>query len=185
MAERAELIENGRHYFDNKEINIMYATSDGNFFYEQHFASSHAKGLKTPMISISREEVEGTSPQAGTIKLPNLNGNTETPLETPTEAPKEKTLADLTVKVLKAKCEEAEYPKGEWEKLSPKAKLVEYMESKVEAPKEENNEGGNEGNEVTDNSALYSEYEKENPRKKALFNDNETVGFKAWLKDRG
>ena len=62
MFSRAELIEKGKHYFDNKEVNKMLATPDGNFFYEnsKNYADSHAKSKKDPdfqVIEITRADL--------------------------------------------------------------------------------------------------------------------------------
>lgn len=59
MADRTELLKKSKQYFEsNKEVNAMYATTDGNFFYEKHFADSQAKDLKTDVILITRTEYE-------------------------------------------------------------------------------------------------------------------------------
>lgn len=59
MFDKAQLIERGRHYFDDSKTDKMYATTDGNFFYEQDksYADSHAKGLKTSVIEITRGDL--------------------------------------------------------------------------------------------------------------------------------
>ena len=59
MFNKAELAERGRHYFDDSKISKMYATSDGNFFYEhdKNYADSHAKSLKTQVIEITRGDL--------------------------------------------------------------------------------------------------------------------------------
>lgn len=59
MFNKAELAERGRHYFDDKKINKMYATTDGNFFYEhdKNFADSQSKVLKTSVIEITRGDL--------------------------------------------------------------------------------------------------------------------------------
>ena len=59
MFNKAQLAERGRHYFDDQKINKMYATTDGNFFYERDksYADSHAKSLKTPVIEITRGDL--------------------------------------------------------------------------------------------------------------------------------
>lgn len=60
MFNKAQLVERGRHYFDDSKISKMYATSDGNFFYEQdkNYADSHAKGLKTSVVEITRGDLK-------------------------------------------------------------------------------------------------------------------------------
>lgn len=59
MFNKAELVERGRHYFDDPKINKMYATTDGNFFYEHDktFADSQSKVLKTSVIEITRGDL--------------------------------------------------------------------------------------------------------------------------------
>lgn len=59
MFNKAELVERGRHYFDDQKINKMYATTDSNFFYEwdKNYADSHAKGLKTSVVEITRGDL--------------------------------------------------------------------------------------------------------------------------------
>ena len=59
MFNKAQLVERGRHYFDDQKTNKMYATTDGNFFYEQDksYADSHAKGLKTSVIEITKGDL--------------------------------------------------------------------------------------------------------------------------------
>ncbi len=60
MFNKAQLAERGKHYFDDPKVKKMYATTDGNFFYEdgKNFADSHAKGLKTPVIEITRGDLK-------------------------------------------------------------------------------------------------------------------------------
>ena len=59
MFNKAELAERGRHYFDDSKIKKMYATTDGNFFYEhdKSFADSQSKVLKTSVIEITRGDL--------------------------------------------------------------------------------------------------------------------------------
>lgn len=158
MADKTELLEKSKQYFNNQEVKIMYATTDGNFFYEEHFANSHAKGLGTQVITIKRAE----------LAVPKEKKE------------KEATLADLTVKLLKAKCEEAEYDKEEWKKLN-KTDLIEYIELKSnETPSdsEENDSGKNKEND----SNRYEEYETDTG-KNAVWNNTETKAYNNWLKD--
>ena len=63
MFNKAQLVERGRHYFNDPKISKMYATSDGNFFYEQdkNYADSHAKSLKTDLIEITRDDLKEES----------------------------------------------------------------------------------------------------------------------------
>ena len=59
MFNKAELAERGRHYFDDSKIKKMYATTDGNFFYEhdKSLADSQSKVLKTSVIEITRGDL--------------------------------------------------------------------------------------------------------------------------------
>lgn len=59
MFNKAQLAERGRHYFDDSKIRKMYATTDGNFFYEhdKSYADSQAKDLKTQVIEITRGDL--------------------------------------------------------------------------------------------------------------------------------
>ena len=63
MFTKEQLIEKGKHYFKDKNVSVMLATSDGNFFYEvsKTYADSHAKTKKIEVITITREEVEAKS----------------------------------------------------------------------------------------------------------------------------
>ena len=60
MFNKAQLIERGRHYFDDPKISKMYATSDGNFFYEHDktYGDSHSKVLNTPLEEITRGDLK-------------------------------------------------------------------------------------------------------------------------------
>ena len=59
MFNKAQLVERGRHYFDDSKISKMYATTDSNFFYERdkNHADNHAKSLKTQVIEITRGDL--------------------------------------------------------------------------------------------------------------------------------
>ena len=60
MFTKAELIEKGKHYFDDKNVNVMFATSDGNFFYEasKTYADSHAKTKNIELFEIKRADLK-------------------------------------------------------------------------------------------------------------------------------
>lgn len=66
MFNKAQLIERGRHYFDDSKIDKMYATPDGNFFYESNksFADSHAKTKKIEVITITRSDLIEEKPKS-------------------------------------------------------------------------------------------------------------------------
>ena len=70
MFNKAQLIERGSHYFDDPKISKMYATTDGNFFHDnaKNYADSHAKGLKTDVIEITRGDLK--SKPAPSVKPP-------------------------------------------------------------------------------------------------------------------
>ena len=59
MFTKAQLIEKGKHYFDDKGVNVMFATSDGNFFYEasKSYGDSHAKTRNIELFEIKRADL--------------------------------------------------------------------------------------------------------------------------------
>lgn len=73
MYTKAELIEKGRHYFEDKNISIMLATTDGNFFYEasKNYADSHAKTNKIEVVTITRAEAMAKKEETSTEDKPN------------------------------------------------------------------------------------------------------------------
>lgn len=103
MFNKAQLAERGRHYFDDQKINKMYATTDGNFFYERDksYADSHAKGLKTSVIEITR----------GDLIEKEENPKEENPKteEKKVEAPVESN--DLSIEELRAEGKRLKIPK--------------------------------------------------------------------------
>lgn len=72
MFTKAQLIEKGRHYFDKKDVNKMYATPDGNFFYESSktYADSHAKTVKLEVIEITRTDLNVKSEKVQSNSVP-------------------------------------------------------------------------------------------------------------------
>ncbi len=56
---KEELLKNAAPYFSQGE-NVMYATADGNYFYEahRHHAISHKNTTKTEMHTLTKEEFE-------------------------------------------------------------------------------------------------------------------------------
>ena len=74
MFSKAELIEKGRHYFDKKEVKVMYATPDGNFFYQasKSYADSHAKSNKIEVIEITRADLTGKPEKKDDSELHSL-----------------------------------------------------------------------------------------------------------------
>ena len=59
MFTKTQLIEKGKHYFDEKSVNVMFATSDGNFFYEasKSYGDSHAKTRNIELFEIKRSDL--------------------------------------------------------------------------------------------------------------------------------
>ncbi len=60
---KEQLIEAAKHYFDsNKDIEVMYAFADGNFFYpwSKNDADNHARGKKVEMMTISKNDLKKT-----------------------------------------------------------------------------------------------------------------------------
>ena len=60
MFTKTQLIEKGKHYFDDKSVNVMFATSDGNFFYEasKTYADSHSKTRNIELFEIKRADLK-------------------------------------------------------------------------------------------------------------------------------
>ena len=60
MFTKTQLIEKGKHYFDDKSVNVMFATSDGNFFYEncKSYADSHSKNRNIELFEIKRADLK-------------------------------------------------------------------------------------------------------------------------------
>ena len=60
MFTKTQLIEKGKHYFDDKSVNVMFATSDGNFFYEasKSYADSHSKTRNIELFEIKRADLK-------------------------------------------------------------------------------------------------------------------------------
>ena len=66
MDTKAQLIEKAEHYFKDEKVKLMYATSDGNFFYElgKNYADSHAKTKKLELFTIIRADLVEAKPKA-------------------------------------------------------------------------------------------------------------------------
>lgn len=66
MFNKAQLIERGKGYFDNKDVKAMHATSDGQFFHEtfKEDAEAHAHSTKGEVFEITRDDVEGSVKEA-------------------------------------------------------------------------------------------------------------------------
>lgn len=55
--EKEKLIELSKQYFDNnKDLNKIYVSSDGNFFYIESYVDYHVARTKTQKIKITRAE---------------------------------------------------------------------------------------------------------------------------------
>lgn len=72
MFTKAQLVERSKYYFDNKAVNKMYATPDGNFFYENSktYADSHAKTIKLEVIEITRADLN-EKPKQNSVPEPS------------------------------------------------------------------------------------------------------------------
>lgn len=59
MDTKTQLIEKAEHYFKDEKVKLMYATPDGNFFYEsgKNYAGSHAKTIKSELFTITRGDL--------------------------------------------------------------------------------------------------------------------------------
>lgn len=154
MFDKKVLIERCGHYFKDNDRQIIYATTDGNFFNENHYAASHAHSLKTEMITIVREDLSTSSPSD-----------------------------EPSVKELKAVCAEKGYPETEWKKLN-KEPLKKYMADKEseETPEKEASDEGEESEEeeTKDLEALYKSETDNN----AIWRGKETKPFKEWKASR-
>ena len=62
MFDKTKLIKMAAHYFQDKNREVMYATTDGNIFYESNLANGHASGRNLEVISIYRKDVIEVSP---------------------------------------------------------------------------------------------------------------------------
>ena len=108
MFNKAQLAERGRHYFDDQKINKMYATTDGNFFYERDksYADSHAKGLKTSVIEITRGDLASkeVKPKVVTPPVEPVNNS-------PTNDKPESSENGLSIEELRAEGKRLKIPK--------------------------------------------------------------------------
>ena len=62
MFDRNQLIKMAAHYFQDENREVMYATSDGNFFYDANLAYGHASGRSLEVETIYRKDVIEVSP---------------------------------------------------------------------------------------------------------------------------
>ena len=103
MFTKTQLIEKGKHYFDDKSVNVMLATSDGNFFYEncKSYADSHSKTRNIELFEIKRVDLKA--------KEQPKTGNDDELVELRKEAKelKIKGFAIMKAETLKAKIAEA------------------------------------------------------------------------------
>lgn len=60
---KEELLKNAAHYFSRGE-KVMFATSDGNYFYKQdkHHAVNHRAGSKTDLHELTKEDFDNLEP---------------------------------------------------------------------------------------------------------------------------
>ena len=114
MFTKAQLAERGIHYFDDSKVSKMYATTDGNFFYEhdKNYADSHAKGLKTELIEITRDDIKPEPKKVESNKVsepvePSENGLDLDTLKAEGRKLKIKGFAIMKAETLKRKIDEA------------------------------------------------------------------------------
>lgn len=71
---KKELVKIGAHYFDNKDVKVMYATEDGNFFYEKSksFGDSHAKTKNIELFTITRADLSKKKEEVKENKKENV-----------------------------------------------------------------------------------------------------------------
>lgn len=116
MFTKAQLVERGRHYFEDSKVSKMYATTDGNFFHEnaKNYADSHAKGLKTELIEITRDDLKPEPKKVEPKKVsepetpkPSENGLDLDALKAEGKKLKIKGFAIMKAETLKRKIDEA------------------------------------------------------------------------------
>ena len=64
MYSKQELIKKcwkGKYFKNNMDADIMYATTDGNFFYEESYATGRARSNKSEVITITRNDINRIS----------------------------------------------------------------------------------------------------------------------------
>jgi len=54
---REKLIEISKQYFEGSKLNVVYATSDNNFFYDRNQAMNHSKAQKVEWHELKRNEI--------------------------------------------------------------------------------------------------------------------------------
>lgn len=95
MFDKAQLIERGKHYFNDKNRKVIYATTDGHFFNEEHFASSHIHGKELEVIKITGADLnkkdKKVEKEEVKINTPENNEATEDNVENRYEEYKEET----------------------------------------------------------------------------------------------
>jgi hypothetical protein len=57
--DRVKLIEKAKPYFKSEGVNKMFATEDGNMFYENaaNYAKAHANRCKVKLFTITKEDI--------------------------------------------------------------------------------------------------------------------------------
>ena len=107
MYSKDQLIERGEHFFNDPNVEVMYATEDGQFFHEnaKNYATGHAKSQKCHCFKITRADC---NPPLKSLPLENLQQI----------------------------CEKEGYPKEEWGELKA-AKLRTYIKNAREIAEEE------------------------------------------------
>lgn len=80
---KEELVEKGAHYFDNKDVDLMYATTDGHWFHShaKRAAMNHIGGKDLDVIDITREDVTGKAPKVETPEVKEVKEVKEVVIE--------------------------------------------------------------------------------------------------------
>lgn len=76
---KQELIKRAKPYFEKANINVMFATEDGNFFHkaDRHYAFGHVSGSNMQVFTITREDLEGKPKEEETVEIDGVEYNLE------------------------------------------------------------------------------------------------------------
>lgn len=171
---REQLVEAGKHYFDNPKVELMYATPDKNFFHESghNHALNHATRCKSQLFTITRADY--------------ADG---------------KSMKEADVETLRSMADKAGYDSEEWVDLTQK-NLVKYLQDKAkesakeavdnkaaEAKVKEEEAKGAKADAKLEEMATAAGISKEDLKayntetgKSGVVNNRVTNGFKAWKK---
>ncbi len=125
---KEQLTEKGAYYFENKEVQVMFATPDGQFFHAnaRQYADGHAASINEEVITIERSDLKSKKTATADKK-----------------EEEKKPLEKMTVKELEVEVKALEgIDEDEIEavmSLSPKSKIADYVKS-YEAPAKEDDE---------------------------------------------